>query len=175
MTRCWPFIRLILRRAQVHALPRNTMSCCARLEGWGGPHGSRRRARGLRNLGRHKIAAPHHEAGRDRECIKLIGSRFSVPRSHWTSIWYRLNLPHHSASPVAEAGPSSAPVERRLARRGTAPEVPRQLPLGQWRGVLCALVWGVARVTSSAAPLDKAALRRKLALALRLADSRERH
>ena len=33
----------------------------------------------LRNLGRPKIAAPHHEAGRDRECIKLIGIRFSAP------------------------------------------------------------------------------------------------
>ena len=43
----------------------------------GAAHGSRRRARGLRNLGRPKIAAPHHEAGRDRECIKLIGIRFS--------------------------------------------------------------------------------------------------
>ena len=31
----------------------------------------------LRNLGRSNIAAPHHEAGRDRECIKLIGNRFS--------------------------------------------------------------------------------------------------
>src|SRR5712691_600311 len=39
---------------------------------------SRRRARGLRNLGRPKIAAPHHEAERVRECIKLIGIRFSV-------------------------------------------------------------------------------------------------
>src|SRR5882724_6953036 len=44
----------------------------------GRPHGSRRRARGLRNLGGPKIAAPHHEAGRDRECIKLIGIRFSA-------------------------------------------------------------------------------------------------
>jgi hypothetical protein len=33
----------------------------------------------LRNLGRSKVAAPHHEAGRDRECIKLTGIRFSVP------------------------------------------------------------------------------------------------
>jgi hypothetical protein len=31
-----------------------------------------------RNLGRSKIAAPHHEAGRDRECIKLIGIRLSA-------------------------------------------------------------------------------------------------
>ena len=30
----------------------------------------------LRNLGRPKIAAPHHEAERGRECIKLIGIRF---------------------------------------------------------------------------------------------------
>jgi hypothetical protein len=32
----------------------------------------------LRNLVRPKIAAPHHEAERDRECIELIGIRFSV-------------------------------------------------------------------------------------------------
>ena len=69
----------------------------ARLEGWGGhrfrvyPRSaskvrksgkpdlrcSRRRARGLRNLGRPKIAAPHHEAERDYQCIKLIGTPFS--------------------------------------------------------------------------------------------------
>src|SRR6266850_567269 len=30
----------------------------------------------LRNPGRSKVAAPHHEAGRDRECIKLTGLRF---------------------------------------------------------------------------------------------------
>jgi hypothetical protein len=30
----------------------------------------------LRNLGRSKVAAPHHEAGRGRERIKLIGIRF---------------------------------------------------------------------------------------------------
>ena len=32
----------------------------------------------LRNLGRLKVTAPHHEAGRARECIKLIGICFSV-------------------------------------------------------------------------------------------------
>ena len=30
----------------------------------------------LRNRGGPKIAAPHHEAGRARECIKLIGICF---------------------------------------------------------------------------------------------------
>jgi hypothetical protein len=29
------------------------------------------------NLGRPKIAAPHHEAGTDHVCIQLIGNRFS--------------------------------------------------------------------------------------------------
>jgi hypothetical protein len=43
----------------------------ARLEGWGGPHGSRRRARDCENLANPKLPAPHHEAGRDRGCIKL--------------------------------------------------------------------------------------------------------
>jgi hypothetical protein len=33
---------------------------------------SRRRARGLRNLARHKVAAPHHEAGRDRGCCRIM-------------------------------------------------------------------------------------------------------
>jgi hypothetical protein len=33
----------------------------------------------MRNLGRPKIAAPHHEAERDRERIKLIEIRFSAP------------------------------------------------------------------------------------------------
>ena len=31
----------------------------------------------LRNLGRPNIAAPHHEAGMGRACVKLIGIRFS--------------------------------------------------------------------------------------------------
>src|SRR5882724_7478125 len=33
----------------------------------------------LRNLGRSKVAAPHHEAGKDRECIESTGIRFSAP------------------------------------------------------------------------------------------------
>jgi hypothetical protein len=49
----------------------------ARLEGWGGPWFETPRTR-LRNLGGPKIAAPHHEAGRNRECIKLTGNRFRV-------------------------------------------------------------------------------------------------
>src|SRR6202795_2693968 len=32
----------------------------------------------LRNLANPKLPAPHHEAGRDRGCIKLIGICFSV-------------------------------------------------------------------------------------------------
>jgi len=36
----------------------------------GRPHGSRRRARSCGIGGRPKIAAPHHEAERDRVCIK---------------------------------------------------------------------------------------------------------
>src|SRR5437867_12841642 len=48
----------------------------ARLEGWAAPWFETPRTR-LRNLGRPKIAAPHHEAERGRECIKLIGIRFS--------------------------------------------------------------------------------------------------
>jgi len=77
-------IRLILRRAQAHALQETQLSRGARLEGWGGPTdlGSTRdrqfmcasrasptcvfetpRTR-LRNLSRLKVAAPHHEAGR---------------------------------------------------------------------------------------------------------------
>src|SRR5436309_10292429 len=39
---------------------------------------SRRRARGCGMPGRPKIAAPHHEAERGRECIKLIGIRSIV-------------------------------------------------------------------------------------------------
>jgi hypothetical protein len=31
----------------------------------------------LRSPGRSKVAAPHHEAGRDRECIKSAGNRTS--------------------------------------------------------------------------------------------------
>ena len=33
----------------------------------------------LRNLGRPNIAAPHHEAGKGRACVKLIGICSSVP------------------------------------------------------------------------------------------------
>src|SRR5436309_2781234 len=43
----------------------------------GRPHGSRRRARGCGMPGRPKIAAPHHEAERGRECIKLIAPLFA--------------------------------------------------------------------------------------------------
>src|SRR5262245_9166286 len=82
-----------------------------------------------------------------------------MSRSHWTSVWYHLNLSYRSASPVAAIGPPVALAERRLARRGTAPEVPRRLRLGQLRGVPCPLVWGVARVGSSATRLVKAATR----------------
>ena len=32
----------------------------------------------LRNLANSKLPAPHHEAGRDRGCIKLIGICFSA-------------------------------------------------------------------------------------------------
>jgi hypothetical protein len=32
----------------------------------------------LRNLANAKLAAPHHEAGRERRCIKLTGICFSV-------------------------------------------------------------------------------------------------
>src|SRR5436309_16102952 len=51
--------------------------CVAPVSKDGRPHGSRRRARGCGMPGRPKIAAPHHEAERGRECIKLIGIRFS--------------------------------------------------------------------------------------------------
>jgi hypothetical protein len=47
----------------------------ARLEGWAATWFETPRTR-LQNLGRSKVAAPHHEAGRDRECIKLTGIRF---------------------------------------------------------------------------------------------------
>src|SRR5436309_15071435 len=58
--------------------PEKTQSSrSARLEGWAAPWFETPRTR-LRNLGRTKIAAPHHEAERGRECIKLIGIRFSV-------------------------------------------------------------------------------------------------
>ena len=46
----------------------------ARLEGWGGPWFETPRTR-LRNPGRPKIAAPHHEAERDRVCLKVTGIR----------------------------------------------------------------------------------------------------
>src|SRR5882724_2029427 len=78
MTRCWPFIRLILRRAQVHALPRNTMLRRARLEGWGGPmvRDAAHEGCGIWVGLRSRLLT--HEAGRDRECIKLNGIRFSA-------------------------------------------------------------------------------------------------
>src|SRR5256885_7555059 len=75
---CWPFIRLILRRAQVRVLPekRNRRVAPVSKDG-AAPWFETPRTR-LRNLRRPNIAAPHHEAGRDRECIKLIGIRFST-------------------------------------------------------------------------------------------------
>src|SRR5215470_1418126 len=88
MTRSWPFIRLIPRRAQVHMLPRNASSHSAHLEdgaatdlGFTRDRQSMSASRASptcvfetprtrpRNLGRLKIAAPHHEAGWDRDCI----------------------------------------------------------------------------------------------------------
>src|SRR6267143_3967861 len=79
MTRCGPFIRLILRRAQAHALPRKRNHRVAPVsKDAAAPWFETPRTR-LRNLSRSKVAAPHHEAGRDRECIKLIGIRFSAP------------------------------------------------------------------------------------------------
>ena len=47
----------------------------ARLEGWAAPWFEMPRTR-LRIQGRPEIAAPHHEAERDRVCIKLTGIRF---------------------------------------------------------------------------------------------------
>src|SRR5215470_4556276 len=43
----------------------------------------------LRNLGRRKIAAPHHEAGRDRESLKLIGIRFSLRRAQQARLYVK--------------------------------------------------------------------------------------
>src|SRR5256885_5101029 len=82
---CWPFIRLILRRAQVRVLPekRNRRVAPVSKDG-AAPWFETPRTR-LRNLRRPNIAAPHHEAGRDRECIKLIGIRFSVRKGASTS------------------------------------------------------------------------------------------
>jgi hypothetical protein len=48
----------------------------ARLEGWGG-HMVRDAAHEAAESGYVQVAAPHHEAERDRECIKLTGIRFS--------------------------------------------------------------------------------------------------
>ena len=47
----------------------------ARLEGWGGPM-VRDAAHESTESGRSKIAAPHHEAERNRVRIKLTGNRF---------------------------------------------------------------------------------------------------
>jgi hypothetical protein len=49
----------------------------ARLEGWGGPM-VRDAAHEAAKSGEPILPAPHHEAGRDRGCIKLIGICFSV-------------------------------------------------------------------------------------------------
>jgi hypothetical protein len=49
----------------------------ARLEGLAAPWFETPRTR-LRNSGELKMAAPHHEAERDRVCIKLTGIRFSA-------------------------------------------------------------------------------------------------
>src|SRR5262245_16343015 len=92
---CRPCIRLILRRAQVRAHPRMQSSRSARLERWTATDLGFTRDRQsmcasrasptcvfetprtrLQNLSRHKIAAPHHEAERDRECIEFIEIRF---------------------------------------------------------------------------------------------------
>src|SRR5215813_9418487 len=70
----WPFIRLILRRAQEHASPRTESSRSARLEGWGG-HMVRDAAHESAESCRPEIAAPHHEAESDRVRIKLTGNR----------------------------------------------------------------------------------------------------
>ena len=53
----------------------------ARLEGWTAPWFETPRT-SLWNRGRPRIAAPHHEAERDRVCIKLIGNRFSAAGRH---------------------------------------------------------------------------------------------
>jgi hypothetical protein len=50
----------------------------ARLEGWAAPWFETPRTR-LRNRGGPEIAAPHHEAERDRVCIKLTGIRIARP------------------------------------------------------------------------------------------------
>ena len=63
----------------------------ARLEGWAAPWFETPRTR-LRDLGGLKIAAPHHEAERGRECIKLIGIRFSAPLPKF--VIHRCNLSH---------------------------------------------------------------------------------
>jgi hypothetical protein len=55
--------------------PETQASRSARLEGWGGPM-VRDAAHEVAESGKTKIAAPHHEAGRIRECIKLIGICF---------------------------------------------------------------------------------------------------
>ena len=47
----------------------------ARLEGWAAPWFETPRTM-LWIQGQPEIAAPHHEAERGRECIKLIGIRF---------------------------------------------------------------------------------------------------
>src|SRR5882762_7184750 len=39
----------------------------------------------LRNLANPKLPAPHHEAGRDRGCIKLIGICFSAANLRFLS------------------------------------------------------------------------------------------
>src|SRR5205085_9499127 len=74
--RLWPFIRLILRRAQARTLQEMQSLHGARARRMGGPWFETPRTR-ARNLGKPKLAAPHHEAGRDRVCIprNTVGRR----------------------------------------------------------------------------------------------------
>src|SRR5206468_6017286 len=57
----------------------------------------------LRNRGRPKIAAPHHEAERDHECVKLIGIRFSSTRLR-RRITALPSRSGHSRSPLLQRG-----------------------------------------------------------------------
>jgi hypothetical protein len=49
----------------------NSSSACARLKAWGGPM-VRDAVHEAAKFGLANLTAPHHEAGKDRECIKVI-------------------------------------------------------------------------------------------------------
>jgi hypothetical protein len=76
--RHWRFIRLILRRAPALRISENSNTAWAPVSKDGEVSWFETPRTRLSNEGRCKIAAPHHEAERDRKRIKLIGRALLV-------------------------------------------------------------------------------------------------